>query len=322
MNPSPYGQPQMQMQRLSNEIEDFAEGGGLYPGGTGIVVELSYRLWDYNGTKPKDSFCAAFLKFQPTDGSNEGKPVEQYYNVGSSSDFLPDPTGGYLMSLRGKSATKSTIWGHFLDALRKNCGLEKGRLSGENPPGIRAMERGVMTLVKVDQPKYEGMDELPPTPGQEGKKKFPKTMLVATRATFTWDPNYARVSQGGQMAQAPAQHMAPPPVPQQQYTPPPPSTQQMAPVNSSTMPPANSNGDYTLGSVIGRILARSGGSISLAGGANGQPPSLANQILAEVGANLPREARLDLVKASKDPNALAQLAAQRNWTLAGDDLIG
>jgi len=83
-----------------------------------------------------------------------------------------------------------------------------------------------------------------------------------------------------------------------------------------------SNRDFTLGGVISRILARNGGSLSIAGSPTGNPPSLANQVITELGTNVTREVRVQLSKESKDPGILAQLAAQHNWTLAGDDLIG
>src|SRR5271154_3978382 len=90
-------------QVLTNEIEDFQAGGGLYPGGTCIVEEACYRLWDYNGKRPKDSQNAAYLRLRPIDGSNDGKVVEQYYSVGgTSSDYVPDNTGGNLIGLKGE----------------------------------------------------------------------------------------------------------------------------------------------------------------------------------------------------------------------------
>ncbi len=323
-------QPGQQFQMLSNDIEDFAQGGGLYAGGTGIVEEFSFRLWDYNGTKPKDSFCAAYLRFKPTDGSGDGKAVEQYYNVGESSEYLPDPTGGHLLSTKGKTPVNSCLWGHFLDSLRKNCGLEKGRLNG--PSGIRVMERGLLTLVKVDQPKYDNQQAPPPDPT---KRVFPKTTLIATRAVFSWDPNYQRAM--SQPPPPPTQHVPPPQqmAPQQQYQPPqqqqyaPPPAQAApqyangapAPQMAPPMPPqqgfapptGTANGPSDLGSVVTLLLATHNGSLSLA--------ELPKLVLEELQTSVSREERILRSKESKDPGILAQLASQNRWTISGDDLV-
>jgi hypothetical protein len=322
MTPSP--------QLVSNEIEDFAEGGGLYPGGTGFLEEVSYRLWDYNGTKPKDSFCAAYIRFRPIDGSNQGKVVEQYYSIASSSDYVPDPTGGHLLSLKGAKPKDSTNWGHFLKVLRDNCGLEKGRLSTNS--GIRVMERGIVTLVQVDQ-LYQGDDQLPATqlpPGQAaGKKPYKHKTLIPTRAVFHWDPNYANVTRNVQMPPPPPQQGAyqppppqfqqpayqPPPPPQQQFQPPPPNgapaPMAQAPVQQSA---PMANGDYSLASVIRSLLAENGGSLSVS--------QLPAQVLHKLAPPIDRTIRVNVSKESKDLAMLAAIAQANGWTLSGDDLIG
>jgi hypothetical protein len=312
------GQPQV----LSNEIEDFQAGGGLYPGGTGIIEEFCYCLWDYDGKRPKDSTCAARLRLRPIDGSNEGKVVEQYYSVGASTDYLPDNTGGNVISLRGKAFMDSTNWGHFLKTLRNGCGLEKGKLS--SPIGIRAMQQGVMTVVKAEQPHREGLDDLPATPADKDKKKYPRTMLLPTRAVFTWDPNYASATR----------NIPPPPQSGQSVpTQTPPPLHYQAPANGAavqqvggvaTVTPMASNpanGDYSLAGVIRSLLAKNGGSLSIAGGPNGTPPPIASQVITELGTNVTREMRIAMSKESKDMAVLTQLAAVNGWTLAGDDLI-
>lgn len=316
------GQPQL----LSNEIEDFAAGGGLYPGGTLLVEEFCYKLWDYDGKRPVGSQCAAYLRGRPMDGSNEGKPVEAYYSVGSSSDYLPSSDGGSVVSLRGKNFMDSTNWGAFLKQLRTGCGLERGRLSTQ--AGIRVMQQGILTVVKSPQP-HRDFDDLPKTKEQEEKdKKFPRTMLLPSRAVFSWDPNYQRAMQNvpppptGQ-AQAPVPAPAPaqtnaqapayvPPAQGMPQAPPPVPTQQMAP-----------NGDFTLPGVIRAILTRNGGSLSLAGNPTAVPPvpSLAAQVLTELGTNVERNVRVAMAKEC-NPASLAVLAQANGWTLAGDDLIG
>jgi len=293
MNPTP--------QVLSNEIEDFQEGGGLYPGGTGLIKEFTYALWDYNGTKPKDSFCAARMTFHPIDGSNEGKAVIQYYNVGSSSEYLPDNTGGNVISLRGKNFMDSTNWGHFLKTLRNGCGLEKGKLSG--PTGIRVMDNAIMTVVKADQPHRE-FDELPATPekGKE-KKTFKPSMLLPTRAVFTWDPNYASATRN-----------VPPPVTSTQA--PPPIPAQTAPGASPTAqaPVMTQNGDYTLSTAMKALMSQLG---SL-------PVGDLAKVLAEGPLRPPfdRVKRLAICKEAKNLAMVATAVQENGWTMAGDDIIG
>lgn len=328
MQPYNPGQPQHQPQVVSNEIEDFQQGGSLYPGGTGIVEECCYKLWDYNGTRPKDSDTAAYIRFRPIDGSNGGAVVEQYWSVGSSSEFLPDNTGGNLIAIRSKTGmTNSTNWAHFCEVLRNGCGLERGKLS--SPMGIRVMQNAIMTLVRVDQKHREGLDELPKTgQAQDKKKAFPKTTLVPTRATFTWDPNYANATknippppQPGQHASQQAQTPYQAPI-QPQYAQALPNgapTPQMAMASQMVQAPPQAHGtapsgDFSLAGVIRSLLAKNNGGLSVA--------QLPNMVLTELGANVTREVRVAVSKESKDPGALAAVAQANGWTLAGDDLIG
>jgi len=205
MNPQP--------QILSNEIEEFQAGGGLYPGGTCIVEEACYKLHDYNGTRPKDSVCSAYLRLKPIDGSNDGKIVEQFYSIGGGNktnvdDFMPDNTGGNIISMKGTPFRDSSNWAHFLETARNNCGLEKGRLSG--PTGIRILQNAVITVIKADQKHHDFGDELPMTGRPDDRKKQKRTTLLPTKLALVGDPNYANATRN--MPAPPQPGQAPMPV--------------------------------------------------------------------------------------------------------------
>jgi hypothetical protein len=301
MNPAP--------QILSNEIEEFQAGGGLYPGGTCLIEECCYKLWDYNGKRPKDSQTAAYLRLKPLDGSNEGKIVEQFYSVGgTSSDYVPDNTGGNLISLKGSPLRDSTNWAHFLETLRNNCGLEKGRLSTNL--GIRALQNGVITVVKADQKHRDFGDDLPATGGKDDKKKFKATTLLPTKFTATWDPNYANATRNIPMASVHAQAPAPAPAPTSQYTNGAPPAPAMAPPPMPTGGPV----DATLSGVLKSLLAKHNGSLTTTG--------LPKLVLEELGASVTREVRVAVAKEAGDMALVAAAAQVNGWVLAGTDLIG
>ena len=297
-------------QILSNEIEDFQAGGGLYPGGTGIIKESKYILWDGNGKYPPNSLCYALIRTQPTDGSNDGKMVDSYYSVGSANDYVPDNTGGNVVSLRNKNFMDSTNWGVFLKKLRNDCGLEKGKLS--TPTGIRVMENGIITLIRIEQPHREGMDELPKTGQKDDKKKFVATMLVPSKATFHWDPNYGN-AMARSMSAAPAQGPAPATTqnPYVNGAPPAQATTQASAQTMSTAPIT----DLSLGGVLKSLLAKHGGSLSTVG--------LPKLVLEElIGANIDRVARVNIAKEAGDVNALSAVSQANGWVMAGTDIIG
>src|SRR5882724_6583195 len=133
--------------RVSNEIEDFV-AGALYPGGRGLVKSCRYQLHDYNGKQAKDSNCGLFITFQPTDGSNEGKPLELFWNVGPSTEFIPDmgTQGGFCLALHGRAGISDTsnCGKYFMSKLRSTCGLPKGKLS--EPAGVHVLDGSEITF--------------------------------------------------------------------------------------------------------------------------------------------------------------------------------
>lgn len=277
------------VQYVSNEIEDFEQGGGLYPGGTGIIEELKYTLWDYDGKQPKDSALAVYMKFQPTDGSNEGKPVEQYWSAGDAASFSPDPTGGFLVPLKLRVAqSDNSNWAEILKAFRDNCGLEPGKLSSHDKgkEGIRALERTEATFSRKDQKEREGLPERAPTGA--APKKFKATILVPTKAKFPWEKGAGRAA-----AAKPTTGTA-----------------------TTTTPPAASNGASTttpdLSILIKEIAEAAGGVINFAD----IPKELTGKL-----ADVDRTARVAMVKQSKDEAYVAGLAKENGWTFDGKELI-
>lgn len=204
-----------QPQRLSNYIDDFV-ASGLYPGGSGVVDELCYKLWDYDGKRPPDSQCAVYLLMTPTDGSNDGKQVEVYWSVGPAVDFQPDHTGAFVISTTRAGISNSCNWADVNDRLKNTCGLESAHMNGSN--GLRALIGGQITLTRVDQKKRDIVDD---TPLEPGKKQQARTILVPTRYVGPWESKTAagRVAPVQQMPNQNPASTAPPPPPQPMYAP-------------------------------------------------------------------------------------------------------
>lgn len=269
---------------VSNEIEDF-EGGGLYPGGSGVVSELKYVLWDYDGKQPPNSVVAAYMKFTPSDGSNEGKPVDHYWSVGPAVDFAPDPEGGRLVALKAREhQSESSNWAFALKKFHENCGLEKGKLSTDK--GIRVLEGTVATFVRQDQPTREGLADQKPAGEQ---KKFKPTTLVPTKAKFPWEKGGGRSAAAKTTASAPA-------------------------ANATTAAASNGAGEVTadLSVAIKDILTNAGGSIEYA--------ELPKALLGALGG-IERKARTDMITKAKDAEFISSLAQENGWTFDGKELV-
>jgi hypothetical protein len=273
----------------SNNIEDFEEGG-LYPGGTGVIEDIKYVLWDYDGKQPKDSVIAVYMKFQPTDGSNENKPVENYWAAGNDvASFAPDPTGGRLVILKlREKQSQSSNWALVLKKFRDNCGLEGAKLTGDD--GIRALLRTELTLTRMDQPPREGLaHDAPPTGGEA--KKFKPTLLVPTKAKFPWDKGAGRSTAAAKTG----------------------ATATATTTTDSTAPPAsNGAGSPDLSLLIKDIVTAAGGSMDFA--------AIPKELLGKL-ADVDRGARTALIKQAKDEKFIEGLATENGWTFDGKELI-
>lgn len=266
----------------SNEFDDFEEGGGLYPGGSGVIEEIRYTLWDYDGKQPKDSAVAVYCKFQPTDGSNEGKPEEIYWSAGDASSFAPDPTGGHLVILKTRDKQSgSSNWAHVLKAFKDNCGLEKGKLSGSE--GILALARTECTFTRIDQPSRQGLKQ-----DDTKEKKFKPTFLVPTKARFPWEKGAGK----SQAAAKPATTAA-----------------TAAPAAS---PSTNGTGALDLSLIIKEVVEAAGGSIEFA--------ALPKELLGKL-SDVDRTQRTALIKEAKDVAKITALAQENGWTFDGKELV-
>lgn len=301
-----------QPQVLSNDPDDFVQSG-LYPGGTGIVEDIAYSLWDYNGTKPPDSVCAVKVIFKPTDGSNEGKDVEIFWSVGPSSEFAPSQDGGFVFGVGNATGMRnSSNWYHIGVALRDNCGMEKGKLNGS--AGIKGLLGSQLTLVRKDQPTRDGMEPPPPTQGQGQGQRQNKTFLVPTAAIFAWDKpgttkpraRAAAAAKPGPVA-VPATAAAPAPVPVSQ----PRMAAPAAPVNGSAA--ATVDVDTTIAEVLAEILTETEGNAV-------EFTNLPNLVLNKVGPQgrgVVVKQRMEITKQVKDPSYITALAGAQGWTFDG-----
>lgn len=270
---------------VSNELDDF-EAGGLYPGGTGVIKELKYVLWDYDGKRAPDSVVAVHMLFSPTDGSNDGKDVDHYWSVGPAVDFAPDPNGGRLIALKAREAQgESSNWAFALKKFRDNCGLEKGKLSSDK--GIRVLEGSVATFVRQDQPSRSGL-ESDAQPAGGGERKFKPTTLVPTKAKFPWEKGAAKTTTATKTTSTPA------------------------PAAAAKAESNGSGGDVDLSEVIKKILEDNGGDIQYA--------DLHKAALGALGS-VERSSRLELMKKVKDPEFVSALAQENGWTFDGNSLV-
>lgn len=275
--------------QLSNELDDFVQAG-LYPGGTGIVKRFLYTLWDYDGKVQPDSVCAVCCEIQPTDGSNEGKPVIVYWSQGPAKEYQPDHSGGFVLGVgNSKSQHLSSNWAFVLTKLRDNCGLEKGKLS-EQGKGIRAMEGSEITLARVDQPKRDFNEEAPaqePGQGGQGRGARKPTILVPTRCKFAWEKAGAK---GKTTAK--------------------PTAAATATAATSAPAPASSNGSGSgsLSTVLAELLTENSGTLDVS-----TLPKLINEKMGANGATV--KDRMDAMKTVKNEEALGAIALENSWTL-------
>jgi len=267
----------------SNNIEEFEEGG-LYPGGTGVIEEIKYVLWDYDGKQPKDSVIAVYVKFQPTDGSNENKPVPIHWAAGNDvKSFAPDPTGGHLVIMGAREKqSQSSNWAYILKKFRDNCGMDTTKL--DSPEGILALTRTQVTFARMDQPTREGLQDDKPA-GEA--KKFKPTVLVPTKATFPWEKGAGKSQAAKQTANAPAQA-------------------------ATTTNGAGAASAADLSLLIKDIVTAAGGSMEFA--------AIPKELLGKL-ADVDRTQRTALIKQAKDEKFIESLAAENGWTFDGKELI-
>ena len=282
--------------RVSNE--EFV-AGALYPGGRGLVKSCRYQLHDYNGKQAKDSNCGLFITFQPTDGSNEGKPVELFWNVGPSSEFIPDvgSQGGFILSLHGRTgiSDSSNCSKYLINKLKSTCGLPKGKLDEGN--GVHVLEGSEIMFAQQDQEDRDFQDRQPgQAAGQAGRKN---KVYVPTYAKFAWESGAGRgnvATMPNPIAQAPAQGQAP-----------------AAPHSNGT--PANGISP-DLAAIIKGI-----GAIGLTDPSNPPAKSVLDYTVAN---NINNPQRMALVKEAtalfKDPN-LEVIAAANGWSVSGGMLM-
>lgn len=304
-------QPKM----LSNSV--FIQGG-LYPGGIVQAKEFCYRLWDYGGTQPPNSNLAVYCLGTPLDGSNEGKDVEIYWNIGSAADFQPVSDGAFIVSGTREGISTQCNW-HFAHEKFVVCGLKPGDIDG--PSGIRSIIGSRIQLARMPGPKREFQQDPAPAPGQPQRRQN-NDVLVPVRVEFAWNLAAGRPSSFVQQA-TPAPMQAPMPVQQVNGAPNPapwPVAQQapmQAPMAAPAPAPAPApvpmggpQDDMSLGvQAISAVLSAQGGPVEV------------TKLWVPVNghlATMPMDRRVKLLPLLKDQ--LAALAMANNWQYDGNYL--
>jgi hypothetical protein len=270
--------------RVSHELEDFS-ASGIYPGGTNMITDAGYVLWDYNGKQPPNSNCAMKLTCQPTDGSNENKAHDIYWNIGLAKDFIPEGDGAFVLG--DKPMSQQCNWFFALSKFRDNCGLEKGRLSGDK--GVKALIGSEVTFIRVPHERAEfGNDPAMPNPsGGPARPKQAPTILIPSKARFAWE------TAKGAAARAAAKPAAA--------------------ASASTPPPASTNGAGDTSSplymAISSILAENDNAVMVA--------DLAAKVTEKLSVvqGMSAAKRVVLIKTVNDPAKLAEFAAANGWQL-------
>lgn len=277
-----------QPHRLSHELDDFA-ASAMYMGGTNTILDARYVTWDYNGTQPPDSNTALMLKCLPTDGSNDNKEHIEYWNVGSSADYVPDENGQFLIGQ--KQMHQSCNLFQLLKSLRDNCGLERGKLS-QDGIGVHALIGSDITFVRTEVKREGFRDSAPDITAGGGPKPQQRvqTALTATKAKFSWEKTGKGKgdAKGAATATTPATATAP--------------------------APASSNGaggpdNAPLIAAISAVLADNDNAVELS-----NLSKLVTEKLSVV-QGMTAGRRLTLMKSIKGPAQLAELAAANGWVV-------
>jgi hypothetical protein len=282
------------MKVLSNEFQDFVSAG-LYPGGTGIIKHIRYVLWDYMGTQPENSHVAVYVKFQPIDGSGEGKEQEIYWGVGAALDkqgnvlMTPDPTGCFILSDVRSGLSNNSNWHQVLEAFVNTCGLPHGKLS-QPGVGISALEGSTVTLARVEQKKRNIQDDTPEDPEKKKRGNYKSEILIPVRAKFPWE-------EGSNASRRPAPRSTATATAATTTT-----TPAAASATATATPSDSVNG--TLTDVLTGILADNGGTVEVS--------SLAKLITTAMSGH-DRAVRMECLKSFK--SALPGIAESQGWSL-------
>jgi hypothetical protein len=228
--------------------------------------------------------------FQPTDGSNENKPLALFWNVGPAGDYVILDGGAFLGSEHKKGLSDNCNWKQVLDAFKKAGGLDDKLLNG--PTGMLVMRGTEVTLTRVDQKEREGLqdDDKKDDKGKDGKEKksFKRTILLPTRCKFPWEKGGARpvpVAVAGAAATGSTTTGAPPPLP---------------------------TGGTSFADVVESILTTQGGTIDIAA---------LPKLIVDAGVNIDRATRIQYTKLAKDDVEMNKIATEKGWTYGGGMLI-
>ena len=287
-------------QRISNT--EF-QSGGIYPGGRGIIKNIQYNLWDYNGKQPTDSNTCVECEFVPTDGSNENKEVVINWNIGPSTDLRPDPQdSGFLLDMTGtgRRISDSCTWHQALNqGFMNNCAMKADALNG--PKGIRALIGSEVTFIRMDPPPRQGFQQQQQgpmaaggAPGQQQPQRI-NQVLVPTRASFAWEMGKGAAARtSNATAAAPAAGGAP--------------------AAASASAPA-SNGTGTSGDLAGymaEMLEAENGTIDM--------KEFTAKLLTLLNTKAVKgKDRLAITRETKNADKLKAIAAENGWGL--DELV-
>jgi hypothetical protein len=274
--------------------------GGLYPGGTGVVKDIGYKLWDYNGNQPANSQMCVEMLFTPTDGGNEGKDVVVNWNVGTAANYQPDPSAvtpgsdssAFYLDMKGTGGRliDSSNW-HFAyhKGFIENCGMPGEQLDG--PQGMKCLIGAELTMVRMLPPARDFRNDpasaaQAQAPGQPPKRI--NEILVPTRAKFPWE------AKGG--ARRPT--AAPSPA----------ASATAAPTASSAVATGNGHSSDLAGIVLALITSNKDGYIDMS-----QFPAQLLSAISERG--IKGKGRINLIGESRKVDIMKQIAADNNLLL-------
>jgi len=156
----------MAKEAASLNPEDFVEGGGLIDDVDVVLKELSFEMFDYQGSAPETPSLKVLMDV-------DGDEMDQYYSMGSPKDWMPSDDGKQLIAVGTASGIRmSSNGGIFLKSLI-DAGFPTERLGTD----ISVVNGTEAHVIRVPAPKRSGIKQTAKQKERE-EKYGPATILV------------------------------------------------------------------------------------------------------------------------------------------------
>jgi hypothetical protein len=158
---------------VSLKPSQAVEGGGLLDDVDVKVVEARFAMFDYNGSQ--QPVPTIKLSLDVMDGS---EPIQQYWSVGKSLDWIPSDDGKELVPIGKATQLVTTSNGMILLASLVNAGFPESKIDED----ISVLEGMECHVNRVAAPKREGLNT-----NNEGKKRDNTILTITKIIKYPWD---------------------------------------------------------------------------------------------------------------------------------------